>query len=201
MSILSSKNDGKFLNYSLLHSYKFIIPRSTQCFTKQKRAELSRGLKSRKQHGDRSIHTLGTELTKGRCLCFSGRLNSEDIDVFIFRMTFWCPPYFFLFFFPKPTQTENTWTLKGHLLSFLILPSFHFQGVKTLWYSNTSVSGSERPAGWKKRQRSGYPLISAMHWWPCQLYGQFAQESSKNPLWRMTCGSRLNSWANWILLK
>lgn len=33
----------------------------------------------------------------------------------------------------------------------------------------------------KGRQRSGYPLISAMQWWPCQLYGQFAPDSRKIP--------------------
>lgn len=54
-----------------------------------------------------------------------------------------------------------------------------------------------KACGMKERQRSGYPLISAMYWWPCQLYGHSAQESRKNPLWRKTCGEgRLNFWAN-----
>lgn len=95
----------------------------------------------------------------------------------------------------KHLNSERTSTVIPHRLH----PSI-FKELKPC--DTPNQSSAQKGLQDERKGKKWDPLISAMHWWPCQLYGQFAQESRKNPIWRMTCGGgRLNFWASWILLK
>lgn len=100
----------------------------------------------------------------------------------------------------KHPNSERTWTAIPHRLHPCIFkepklpdtPIHRPFAQKGLW------------DGGKAKEQVSSHLCStkaAVHWWPRQLYGQFAQESSKKPLWEMKCGGRLSSWADRILLK
>lgn len=87
---------------------------------------------------------------------------------------------FFEYFFPKPTQTENTWTLKGHLLLFLTDSILLFS--KSQSPVILQNFGSERPAGWKKGKEVTssnlcHALVALSALWPVRT-----REQEKSPL-------------------